>query len=117
MGPRTPTIPFDEFINNKPQNLVDMLIEIKDKVLEKFPNSSLYVKKQYLSIKRTQTAFIEIHFRKNDLKIYTHTPTSQNGIGNTLPHNWALNYQIYYKSNNSLTDLINVVSQSYEQSK
>ena len=109
-------ISLEEYLSDKNESFVNVFNVLYNRIMKKFPDTEIYVLPQYVGFKKGKYYFAEIKIRTKDIRIMTLLPEKECSIGHAVPENflWALRYKITIKNEEYIDEIMEIISNSYE---
>ena len=110
-------ITLEAYLEGKNANVVDLYYQLQSEAFDRYDDVEMYVLPQYIGWRKQGIYYAEIHLQRSKLMVLTRVPSKQYKVGQKLPDNylWALSYRTYIESEDELTELIEIIKESYNQ--
>ena len=113
----------EEFLNEKPQQMVDLYNELYKEVAKRIEGLYEIVteKKVYIALREEilNQNIAEIRIQKEQIRVNIHEPTTENlklhGRPNKDTYGWALEYNVYIKEENEIPVIADAIMDSFLQ--
>jgi len=112
-------ITIEQYINAKhAQRFVGLLHQLITAIQTTFPESEVYAIPRYIAFKKRYN-FVSLWLRYDSIYVETKRPRRPGLIGENIPdtHQYTLNYRMIITDPNQIDSMLQVIQESYRQTR
>jgi predicted transport protein len=112
-------ITIEQYIKAKTtQRYVGLLHQLINAIKDEFPDAELYAIPRYIAFKKRYN-FVSLWLRDDAIFVETKRPKTPGLIGENIPdtHQYTLNYRMIITEPNQIDSMLQVIQESYRQTR